>query len=125
MNGSLAENIRRKLAPALEQSQGFEAVYSSGAISKGLKVIPTAPDWVSEDDHGTVIEEWEALVFEVFSDTWHRTGFAVPKQNDRIRVTLADGVPRVFAVLAPKGMQVYSLSADSGNLFIRTKRVKA
>ncbi len=58
LNGTLAENIRRKLMPALEQSQGFRGTYSRAGSNRPLTAIPTAPDWVSEDDH-TVIEEME------------------------------------------------------------------
>ncbi len=123
LNGTLSANIRKKLMPALEQSQGFRGVYSRAGSNRPLIVIPTKADWASEDDHGAVIEEWIGLVFEVSADAWAATGFGLPQQNDRLTVALADGVQHVYALLAPNGMRPYDLSAESGTYNLRMKEV--
>lgn len=123
LNGTLAQNIRRKLMPALEQSQGFRGTYSRAGSNRPLTAIPTAPDWVSEDDH-TVIEEWAGVVFIVSAAEWATTGFGLPQQADRFTVTMADGVQRVYALLPSKGMRPYDMPAGANHYSLRMKWVK-
>lgn len=124
MNGSLAQNIRRKLMPALEQGQGFQGTYSRAGSNRPLVVIPTNPDWVSTDDNGTVIEEWIGLVFLVSLDQWATTGFGAPQLSDRLMVALADGVQKTYALLPPKGLRPYKLTDDHSSYSLKMKEVK-
>ncbi len=111
--------------PALEQSQGFRGTYSRAGSNRPLTAIPTAPDWESEDDRGTVIEEFTELIFLVSVQEWDATGFGLPQQSDRFAVTLADGKPRVYALLARKGTRPYSLDATGATYLLRMKWVQA
>lgn len=123
MNGTLAQNIRRRLMPSLEHSQGFAGTYSRAGSNRTLTVIPTKPDWMAQGSQGAVIEQWKGLVFEVSNAAWSVTGFGVPQLGDRLNVTLGDGVPQNYALLPPKGMQPYEQSAESGSYFLKMKRV--
>jgi hypothetical protein len=125
MNRSLAENIRRKLMPALESSQGVQGSYCRGQTVVPLTAIPTNPDWESETDRGTVIEEYTELLFVVSIDQWDATGFNLPEQSDRFTCILPDGRARTYALLAKKGARPYSLDATGTNYALRMKWVKA
>lgn len=123
MNGTLASNIRRQLMPALEQSQGYEGTYSRAGNSRALVVVPVKPEWMSQENQGAVIEMWKGLEFIVSNAQWSMTGFGVPEHNDRLTVTLDDGVQQVYACLPPKNMRPYEQDAISGSYFIRMKLV--
>jgi hypothetical protein len=123
MNRTLAENIRRKLMPALEQSQGFAGTYNRGNSFRPIVVIPTKPEWLSSAEEGSVITQWKGLEFSVSSAAWAATGFDVPELDDRLTVTLADGKQQTYALLPPKGMRPYEQSAESGSYFLRMKLV--
>lgn len=125
MNRSLAENIRRKLMPALESSQGVQGSYCRGQTVVPLIAIPTNPDWESEEDHGTAIEEDVELIFLVSIRQWNQTGLGQPQQSDRFTVVLADGLPRTYALLPREGTQMMSLDATGNNYSLRMKWVKA
>ena len=123
MNGTLSANIRKKLMPALEQSQGFRGTYSRAGSNRPLIVIPVKPEWMTQENQGAVIEMWKGLEFEVSQTEWAATGFCVPQLNDRLTVTLGDGVQQVYACLPPKNMRPYEQDATSGTYFIRMKLV--
>jgi hypothetical protein len=125
MNGTLAHAIRRQLMPALEQSQGFAGVYSRAGSNRQLTVIPTKPEWMAEEQQGAAILQWKGLVFEVSQEAWSATGFDVPQLNDRLTVTLADGVQQTYALSPPKGHRPYEQSADSTVYFLNMKQVSA
>jgi hypothetical protein len=125
MNRSLPENIRRKLMPDLEASQGFEGQYTRGDVTRPMTAIPTIPEWTSEDDSKAAIEQWTEIAFVVFVSTWAATGLGLPQQGDRFTVTLADGVSRTYALLPPKGRRPYDLAADGAHYTLRMKWVKA
>lgn len=120
---NLAQAIRRQLAPALKRSQGFWGTYTRGTQTASLVAIPTLPDWISEDDRA-VIEEYAALTFIVFCDDWAATGLGLPQQSDRLSITLADGVPRIYALLGEKGKRPYAMAENSAHYLLRMKWVK-
>ena len=124
MNGTLAHNIRRKLYPALNQNQGFTGTYSRSGTYKRLTAVPTHPDWVSTDDSGAIIEEWVGLVWVVSAEEWASTGFGVPQQNDRFTVVLADGIQRIYALLAPKGLRPYEMTSNGSGYALKMKQVR-
>lgn len=126
MNGTLACTIRRQLLPALECNQGFVGVYTrgGGATGKAIVVVPRSPDWQLEDEKGTVIEEYTELIFLVSVDGWNATGFGLPQQSDRLAVTLADGVPRVYALFAKSGDRPFRMDDLATCYFLRMKWVK-
>ena len=124
MNGTFASNVKHKLYPALNRSQGFTGTYSRGGTFKRLTAIPTNPDWVSTDDSGAIIEEWVGLVWLVSAEEWAATGLGVPQQNDRFTVTLADGVQMIYALLAPKGLRPYEMTANGSGYALKMKWVK-
>jgi hypothetical protein len=123
VNGTLAENIRRQLMPALEQSQGFQGTYSRAGSNRSLIVVPVKPEWMTQENQGVGIEMWKGLEFVVSGEQWAATGFGVPALNDRLTVTLADGVQQVYALLPPKNMRPYEQDATSGTYFLRMKLV--
>ncbi len=125
MNGSLAHAIHNVLMPALEQSQGFAGVYTRGNRSWPLMVVSTKPDWASQEQQGAEILQWKGLVFQVSNHAWTAAGFVTPILNDRLAVTLADGVSQTYALLPPKGMRPYEQSAESGTWFLKMKQVSA
>ena len=125
MNGTLAKNIRRQLLPALERSQGFAGVYTRGtsSVGKSLVVIPQPPDWLSEEEKAASIEQYAAIAFTVSLAQWTATGYSQPQQNDRLTVTLADGVSRTYALLPAKGMRPWSIDATGSHYILRMKWV--
>jgi len=124
MNGTLARAIRRQLLPALEDSQGSQGTYTRAGSNRPLTVIPAQPDWQREDEGKSVIEEWVELLFIVSAEAWAQTGFGLPQQGDRLTVTLADGVQRTYALLAPKGRRPYDMDATASHYGLRMKWVK-
>jgi hypothetical protein len=122
MNGTLSANIRRKLMPALEHSQGYRGTYSRSGSNRPLIVIPVNPEWVNEDDHA-VIEEWAGSDFLVSIAEWQSTGFGTPQESDRLAVTLADGIPRNYALLPPENRQAYELAAAGTHYLLHMKWV--
>lgn len=125
MNGTLSENIRRTLMPSLERSQGFRGSYSRAGSNRSLMVIPIKPEWMTQENHGAVIKMWKGLEFEVSAEQWLSTGFGVPQLNDRLTITLGDGVQQVYALLPPENMRPYEQDATSGSYFLRMKLVAA
>ena len=125
MNGSLAQNITGTLMPALTKYQGRRGSYVRGGVVQRMTAIPTNPDWESEADRGTVIEEFTELLFIVSTQEWEATGFGLPQQSDRFTVILADGKARTYALLARKGTRPYNLDATGCNYLLRMKWVKA
>ena len=124
LNGTIQENIERKLRPAANHAAGYPGVYSRAGSNRPMRVIPADPDWVSTDDNGSVIEEWKGTVFKVFASDWNTTGFGVPQLSDRLAVTMGDGIPKVYAVLPPNGMQPFDMTADRTVYVLKCKEVK-
>ena len=122
---TLNQAIRRMLLPHLLKSQGREGSYARGGEVYPLKAVPTSPDWESEDDRNTVIEEFTELLFIVAASDFGFFGLGTPQQSDRFTVILADGVARTYALLAKKGLRPWSLDATGSNYFLRMKWVKA
>lgn len=123
MNGSLTQNIRRLLKPALERSQGFTGSYVRGNKVCPLTMIPQTPDWETEDDHG-VIEQYAAVLFLVFADPWAETELGLPQQSDRYTVVLADRIPRTYALLGDRRFRPYDMPAGADHYNLRMKWVK-
>jgi len=121
---NLANAIVRQLLPALKRSQGVKGSYARGASVQPLTVIPTTPDWETEEDRGTVIEEFTELLFICAAKDFGFLGLGTPQQSDRLTVILADGVARTYALLAKKGVRPWSLDATGTNYFLRMKWVK-
>jgi len=131
MNGTLGEQIRRRLMPALEKYQGFTGTYARGGAPGApgrlceLTAIPSRPEWLSDSEQGAALLQWKGLVFAVSTEAWARTGLGEPELGDRFTVVLGDGLPQTYALLPPKGMRPYSMSAESGSYFLNMKLVSA
>lgn len=124
MNGRLDQNIAKKLLPALEDSQGFDGIYTRDGRAWPLRAIPTEPDWDRDDDRSATTEEWVEIKFLVSPLAWTRAGFGLPEQGDRYTVTLADGVQRTYALLGRKGTRPYEMAANGTHYGLRMKWVK-
>jgi hypothetical protein len=122
MNGTLAQQIREKLMPALNRFQGVTGAYTRAGSNRSLTMIPALPDWVTEDDHA-IIEEYALVVWTVSAEEWALTGFGAPEQSDRFIVTLADGVQRTYALAAVPGKRPYEVSATGNSYVLRMKWV--
>ena len=130
MNRCLAENIAAKLLPALERSQGVKGSYARSGQVIPLTAIPTSPDWESEDDRGTVIEQYTEIIFLVSVRAWQATGLGQPQDGDRFTCTLADGVARTYMLAAkksrrPYGSRPWELDATASHYSLHMKWVQA
>ena len=68
MNGTLGEQIRRRLMPALEKYQGFTGTYARGQTLCELTAIPSKPEWLSDSEQGEALLQWKGLVFAVSTE---------------------------------------------------------
>ena len=90
-----------------------------------LTAIPSKPEWLADSEQGAVLLQWKGLVFAVSTAAWERTGLGEPELGDRFTVVMGDGLPQTYALLPPKGMRPYELSAESGTYFLKMKLVSA
>ena len=126
MNGSLAQNITEDADAGPDQVPGPpKEATCAGESSSGMTAIPTNPDWESEADRGTVIEEFTELLFLVSVQEWEATGFGLPQDGDRFTVILGDGIARTYALSAKRGQRPYNLDATATNYALRMKWMKA
>ena len=125
MNGSLAENIRRHLLPALKQSQGRQGSYMRDGNVYRLIAIPVATEWDSATDHGAAIEQETEMDFLIDTADFAALAIGTPQDGDRYTTILGDGVARTWMVAPRENERPWKFDATGTSYQIHTKWVKA